>query len=147
MRRVDQRRHYVVLPNFDFNAEPSGLAVRRLEFVEIGPLGLRFSLTLGRRVGLAIEKSLSYGVSRGASEAFNLVWLAVWLPLGIFLGRGAIDWVASRGRRAVCASWGLSRTYLPSLEQTLGPFPGPRLIPVPARVVQVREDAPALSVP
>ena len=34
-------------------------AVRRLKFVEIELLGLRLSLTIGHRVGLAIEKSLS----------------------------------------------------------------------------------------
>ena len=90
MGRVDQRGDYVVLPNFDFNAEISGLAIRRLEFVEIGLLGPRLSLTMGHRVGLAIEKSLSYGVSRGASKAFNLVWLATWLPLGTFLGRNRL---------------------------------------------------------
>ena len=50
---------------------------------------------------------------------------------------GARDWGASRGRRAVCASWGLTRTYLPSLKGTLGPFPCPRLVPAPGRVVQV----------
>ena len=41
------------------------------------------------------------------------------------------------GRRAVYASWGLSRTYLPSLKRKLGPFPCPRLVPAPGRVVQV----------
>ena len=35
------------------------LAVRRLQFVEIELLGLRLSLTMGLRVGLAIEKSVS----------------------------------------------------------------------------------------
>ena len=36
------------------------LAVRRLKFVEIKLLGLRLSLTMGHRVGLALEKSLSW---------------------------------------------------------------------------------------
>ena len=36
-----------------------GLAVRRLKFVEIELWGLRLSLTMDHRVGLAIERSLS----------------------------------------------------------------------------------------
>ena len=36
-----------------------GCAARRLEFVEIELLGRRLILTLGHRVDLAIEKSLS----------------------------------------------------------------------------------------
>ena len=35
------------------------LDVHRLKFVEIELLGLRLSLTMGHRVSLAIEKSLS----------------------------------------------------------------------------------------
>ena len=36
-----------------------GMTVRRLKFVEIELLALRLSLTMGRRVDLAIENSLS----------------------------------------------------------------------------------------
>ena len=53
-----------------------GLAVRQLKFAEIELLGLRLSLSMGLRVGVAIEKSLSYGVSWRIRKAFNLVWLA-----------------------------------------------------------------------
>ena len=63
-----------------------GLAVRRLKFVEIELLGFRLSLTMARRVGLALEKSLSYGVSWGVSKAFKLLWLATLFPFGTFLG-------------------------------------------------------------
>ena len=37
----------------------------------------------------------------------------------------------------MCATWGLSRAYLLSPEQTLRPSPCSRLVPAPGRVVQV----------
>ena len=111
------------------------LAARRLKFVEIKLLGRRRSLTMGHRVRPAIEKSLSQGDSSGVSKAFNFVWRANRLPFGTFWG--VIGWGASRGRRAVCASWGLSRICLPSLKRKLGPFPCPRLVLAPCRPVRV----------
>ena len=61
------------------------------------------------------------------------------LPFGCPLAQfwGVIGWGASRERRAACASWGLSRTYLPSLKRKVEPFPCPRLVPAPGVAVQV----------
>ena len=38
----------------------------------------------------------------------------------------------------MCACWGLSRTYLPSLKRKLGAFPCPRLAVAPRMVIQAR---------
>ena len=37
----------------------------------------------------------------------------------------------------MCASWGLSPTYLPFLKRTLEFYSCPRLVPVPARASEV----------
>ena len=50
---------------------------------------------------------------------------------------GVRDWRVSGGRHAVCASWGLCRTYLTSVNRKLGPSPCLRLVSAPIRVVPV----------
>ena len=48
----------------------------------------------------------------------------------------------SRGRHAVCASWGLSRTYLTSPNRKLGHVPCPRPAPAPGRAFRLASKIP-----
>ena len=90
---------------------------------------------MGHRVGLARRRFLREIHGETARSLF-LFGLPFGCPLAHF--GGIRDWGASKGRRAVYVSWGLSRTYLPSLKQNVGPVPCPRLVPAPGRGFRLR---------